>query len=140
MSLFNTYWTELLRNTLPWASPIFKTASFLGSEYFLVAIIAVGYWTINKQRSKQVALLLLISSATNCLLKGIIKYPRPPNSNWLQGTTASNYGLPSGHTQNSTTIWGWLGIKTKDNWIRLVYLMVILLVSARAQAVNNARK
>jgi membrane-associated phospholipid phosphatase len=129
MSLFDLYWTEFLRDLLPWASSLFITASFLGSEYFFLVLIAIGYWTWDKQASKRVILLLLFSSVTNYWLKITLKKPRPPTSNWLPGTTASNYGPPSGHAQNSVTIWGWLGFQSRDKWRRFLYLLIILLVS-----------
>ena len=128
MFLFDTYWTEILRELLPWALTLFKTASFLGSEYFFIAVIAIVYWTIDKQAAKRAVILLLFSSATNYWLKIILQNPRPPQSNWLPNTSASNYSLPSGHTQNSATIWGWLGLKTKDNR-RIIYVAIIMLVS-----------
>jgi membrane-associated phospholipid phosphatase len=127
-SLFSTYWTEILRKLLPWAVIISRILSFFGSEYFFVAIIAIGYWAVDKNSSKKAALLLLFSSITNYWLKITIRNPRPLPSNWLPGITASNYSLPSGHAQNSTTFWGWFGMKTEAKWKKVLYIGIIFLV------------
>ena len=128
MSLFSTYWTDLLREALPWAGGFFIALSFMGSEYFLVAVIAVGYWVVDKRLSKRAAFLLLIAAISNYWLKILIRNPRPPPSNWLPGVSASNYSLPSGHAQSSTVIWGWVGIRRREALIRIVLIMLILLV------------
>ncbi len=128
MSVFSTYWTVLLRTLFPWAATLFIAVSFTGSEYFLVVVIAVGYWAIDKRLAKQGALLLLFSAVSNYLLKITIKHPRPPQSNWLPGVTASNYSLPSGHAESSTVIWGWIGIKRNEKWVRIGLTALILLV------------
>ena len=128
MHLFDPHWTQALRGLLPWAAPLFTAVSALGNEYFYVALIATGYWTADKRRSTRAALLLLACSATNYWLKITLRSPRPPPSNWLPGATTSNYGLPSGHAQSSATIYGWLGLKTKDPLKRALTALLILLI------------
>ena len=128
MSLFTPYWTEFLRDTLPWATTFFKTVSFTGSEYFFVAIIAIGYWAYDRRLSRQVAILLLVTAVSNYWLKIIIRNPRPPSSLWLPGVTAKNYSLPSGHTQSSTVIWGWIGVKTRRKQVQIILAGLVFLV------------
>jgi membrane-associated phospholipid phosphatase len=128
MSLFSVYWTTLLREMLPWAATLFILASFTGSEFFFLAVIAVGYWAVDKQLSKQVAILLLFSSVSNYWLKSIIRNPRPPQSNWLPGVSASNYSLPSGHSQSSTVFWGWVGVSVTKKYVQVSLFALIILV------------
>ena len=113
---------------MPWAAPFFSAVSMLGSAYFYVTLVAIGYWTLDKRASRRVALLLLASSYSNYWLKVSLRNPRPPPSNWLLGTKASNYSLPSGHAQTSTTIWGWLGLKSGKTWMRGFSLVLMLLI------------
>jgi len=113
---------------MPWAAPFFSAVSTLGSANFYVALVAIGYWTLDKKASRRTALLLLVSSYSNYWLKVSLRNPRPPPSNWLPGTEASNYSLPSGHSQTSTTIWGWLSLKGGEAWIWGLSLALILLI------------
>ena len=128
MSLFDAYWTEALRGAMPWAAPFFSAVSMLGSANFYVALVAIGYWTLDKRSSRRAALLLLASSYSNYWLKVSLRNPRPPPSNWLPGTEASNYSLPSGHAQTSTTLWGWLSLKSGEAWMWGLSLALILLI------------
>jgi membrane-associated phospholipid phosphatase len=128
MSFFDAFWTEALRGSMPWAAPFFSAITMLGSAYFYVALIAVGYWTFDKRASRRTALLLLASSYTNYWLKASLRNPRPPPSNWLPGTEASNYSLPSGHAQSSTTVWGWLSLNSGRAWVWGLSLVLILLI------------
>lgn len=128
MSLFDAYWTEALRGAMPWAAPFFSAITMLGSANFYVALVAIGYWTLDKRSSRRAALLLLASSYSNYWLKVSLRNPRPPPSNWLPGTEASNYSLPSGHAQTSTTLWGWLSLKRGEAWMWGLSLALILLI------------
>jgi membrane-associated phospholipid phosphatase len=128
MSFFDAFWTEALRGSMPWAAPFFSAITMLGSANFYVALIAIGYWTLDKRASRRTALLLLASSYTNYWLKVSLRNPRPLPSNWLPGTEASNYSLPSGHAQSSTTVWGWLSLKSGKAWIWGLSLVLILLI------------
>jgi hypothetical protein len=128
MSFFDVFWTEALRGSMPWATPFFSAITMLGSANFYVALIAIGYWTLDKRASRRTALLLLASSYTNYWLKVSLRNPRPLPSNWLPGTEASNYSLPSGHAQSSTTVWGWLSLKSGKAWIWGLSLVLILFI------------
>ena len=128
MSLFEVFWTEALRGAMPWAAPLFSAVTQLGSANFYVAVIAIGYWTMDKRAFRRAALLLLVSSYTNYWLKVSLRNPRPPSSNWLPGTEATNYSLPSGHAQTSMTIWGWLSLKTGKAWVWGLSLALILVI------------
>jgi membrane-associated phospholipid phosphatase len=128
MSFFNAFWTEALRGSMPWAAPFFSAVTLLGSANFYVALIAIGYWTWDKGSSRRAALLLLASSYANYWLKVSLRNPRPPTSNWLPGTEASNYSFPSGHAQSSTTVWGWISLKGRMAWIWGLSMAIILLV------------
>jgi len=128
MFLFDTFWTEAFRLLMPWAELFFRVITELGSDYFYVALIAVGFWAADKRASILTAFVLIISVVSNYWLKVTFKNPRPPSTNWLLGTDASNYSLPSGHAQNSTTLWGWLGIKIKTWWMSVLSTVLIVLI------------
>jgi membrane-associated phospholipid phosphatase len=128
MSLFEAFWTEALREAMPWAAPFFYMITQLGSANFYVAMVAIGFWTMDKRASRRAALLLLVSSYTNYWFKVSLGNPRPPSSNWLPGTEATNFSLPSGHAQTSTTVWGWLSLKIGKVWVWGLSLALIFAI------------
>ena len=113
---------------MPWAELFFRGITELGSDFFYVILIAVGFWVVDKRASILTAFVLVASSTSNYWLKITFKVPRPPATNWLLGVRVSNYSLPSGHAQNSMTIWGWLGIKIKTWWLRTLSIVLIGLI------------
>ena len=113
---------------MPWAELFFRGVTELGSDYFYVVLIAIGFWAVDKRASILTALVLVASSTSNYWLKITFRNPRPPVTNWLPGVHASNYSLPSGHAQNSMAIWGWLGIKLKTWWMSVLSIALIVLI------------
>jgi hypothetical protein len=100
----------------------------LGSEYFYVFLIAIWFWVEDKRGSMLTLLVLIVSIVSNYWLKIFFKHPRPPMENWLLGVNASNYGLPSGHTQNSMVVWGWLSLKRWSWWMGVLSVVLIGLI------------
>ena len=128
MFLFDIFWTEAFRSLMPWAELFFRVITELGSVYFYVALIAIGFWAVDKRASMLTAFVLIVSVVSNYWLKVTFRNPRPPSTNWLPGADASNYSLPSGHAQNSTTLWGWLGIKIKSWWMAVLSAVLMVLI------------
>jgi hypothetical protein len=110
---------------MPWAELFFRGITELGSDFFYMILIAIGFWIVDKRATILTAFVLVASSTSNYWLKITFKVPRPPVTNWLPGVRVSNYSLPSGHAQNSMTIWGWLGIKIKTWWMRTLSVVLI---------------
>jgi len=126
--LFDTYWTDIFRLTLPWAESFFRIITELGSDYFYTMLIAIGFWTVDKRKSIKLTFVLVSSVVLNYWMKITFRNLRPPSANWLSGADVSNYSLPSGHAQNSVVLWGWLGIKIKKWWISFLFFGLILLI------------
>ena len=129
--MFDTYWTEVFRLLMPWAEHFFRVVTELGSDYFYMALIVVGFWIVDKRGSILIALILITSNVSNYWMKITFKVPRPPQANWLLGANATNYSLPSAHAQNSTVLWGWLGIKFKTWMIGLSSVLTVLIGLSR---------
>jgi hypothetical protein len=113
---------------MPWAELFFRVITELGSDYFYVVLIAIGFWAVDKRASIITAFVLVVSAVSNYWLKITFRNPRPPSTNWLPGVHASNYSLPSGHAQNSTALWGWLGMKIKTWWMSVLSTVLIALI------------
>jgi hypothetical protein len=117
--------TEILRSMIPWAELFFRYITMLGSDLFYVIFIAICYWAVDKKASKEATYVLIISVVSNYWLKIFLHSPRPPPSNWLPGVQVSNYGPPSGHAQNSMTLWGWLAIKRRT-WLMSAFSFALI--------------
>jgi membrane-associated phospholipid phosphatase len=70
----------------------------------------------------------MISVVMNYYLKLAIAIERPPESYWYEGIEASNYSTPSGHSQNSATLFGWFITKIKTWWIFVISATLIVLI------------
>jgi membrane-associated phospholipid phosphatase len=91
----------------PALTALIKGITALGSGLFYVPAILWVYWCINEKKGQRLVLLLLLSIWVNSALKVLLKQPRPYFLDPSVGiSTASGYGLPSGHAQQSLVFWG----------------------------------
>jgi membrane-associated phospholipid phosphatase len=126
---FDPELTNVFRDLLPWAGSFFRAITELGSELFFVTIILIGYWAFWKREAILTAIVLLISVCTNFWLKVAIANPRPDASTyWYEGVSESNYSTPSGHSQNSASLFGWIGVRAKRWWTLIISAAIITLV------------
>jgi membrane-associated phospholipid phosphatase len=120
--------TEALRNLLPWAGLLFQLITELGGELLYVGLIVVGYWAYRKKESVMAVFVLLTAILSNYWLKMFIANPRPDASYWYEGVSEVNYSTPSGHSQYSATLYGWLALKIKRGWMYAAALVLTLLI------------
>jgi hypothetical protein len=72
--------------------------------------------------------VLVITMLSNYWVKYIIANSRPPVSYWLPGADPPNFSTPSGHSQNTATLFGWLTIRTKKWWVALIGIIITFMV------------
>ncbi len=119
---------EYIQEILGWAAPFFRIITELGSELFFIAIILTGYWAFKKRESMITTCVLILSLITNYWLKVAIANPRPDSSYWYPGYEEPNYSTPSGHAQNSVSLFGWITIKSKRYYVTIISFALILLI------------
>jgi membrane-associated phospholipid phosphatase len=120
--------TDILRNILPGLDGFFFWVSELGGEILYIALLLIIYWAYNKKEAVLATFILIFSVVSNFWLKVMIAKERPPSSNWLPGADAPNYSTPSGHAQNSVTIYGWFTARVKTWWMALIAIALTVLV------------
>lgn len=125
--------THWLQTNLPQLEPFFRFISTLGLEEFYLAVLPMIYWSINKEAGRAVAYIFLLGNVFNNMLKHGLREPRPF---WLDPTlerfTDYGYGIPSGHTQFTTTIYLFIATWVRRRWVWfLAILMVILMPLSR---------
>ncbi|MHA2149466.1 MAG: phosphatase PAP2 family protein [Candidatus Thorarchaeota archaeon] len=126
--LFDPGITDVLRNMLPGLGDFFLLVTQLGGTTFYIVLLLIVYWAYNKKEAIFVTYILIASIITNYWLKVIIANERPPSSNWHPGTDPPNYSTPSGHSQNSATLYGWLTVRIKTWWMALISIILVVLI------------
>lgn len=118
----------------PWLTPVALFFTFLGDEQFYLLAISIIYWCVHKGLGADLGVLVVLSPVVNAILKSFIKHPRPF---WqaadLQLGAADSFSTPSGHAQNTATLFGYLALflwrRSNRIWSVLVLTLLIVLVS-----------
>jgi membrane-associated phospholipid phosphatase len=115
----------------PFLDKLFELATMLGEDYFFIIVIALFYWCFNKGFGYKLAFVYLTGGAFNTIIKEIIRFPRPIGYEGIKSSrleTAGGYSFPSGHTQQSTSLFTTLMITFKKRWLYIVGAIAILMV------------
>lgn len=97
-----------LRN--PFFNKIFSFLTFFGEETFVILLICLFVWCINKDLAQRLGFVFSYSMVLNQILKITFCIPRPwirYNIKPYEGALkhATGYSFPSGHTQTSATVY-----------------------------------
>jgi len=99
-------------------------------EFYLLVLPAL-YWCLDSELGIRVGIGLLTSVPLNSALKIAFHGPRPywiaPQVRLLGGAETS-FGLPSGHAQHATVLWGTIGAALRRWWGILATVTLILLI------------
>jgi membrane-associated phospholipid phosphatase len=127
-------WLQNLQNAF--FDVFFNLVSFLGEEYFYIAILGFIYWVYNKKFGEYVGITLATSISFNNVLKDIFKVPRPFDTypdqvQNLREYTATGYAFPSGHVQSSSSFYFSLARYLKTRWVFVVagVITVLMMIS-----------
>lgn len=137
---------EFLMSLIPWGteaivwlqgfrSPaldsFFKAVTFLGEEEFYLLILPFIYWIINKPLGARLTFVFLPGVYLNGWLKGLFFTPRPEPLRVTRLVEETSYAFPSGHTQNSTVLWGFLAAHVRRwlLWVLCAFLIIGIALS-----------
>ena len=91
----------------PALTVVMKGISVVGTEYCYLALLPLIYWCVDKRRGLRLGVLVFLSAAINLRLKLAFAQPRPYDLDPSVGMgKESTFGLPSGHAQTTTVLWG----------------------------------
>jgi len=115
---------------LTWLRGPMQAISFLGSEPFFLLFGSLLYWCIDSRLGVRVALILLLSTSLNSLLKLAFVSPRP---GWVSPqvkmyTQTASFGMPSAHAQNAIAVWGEIAKYAHRNWLTGLEIALIALI------------
>lgn len=126
------YGLEQLR--FPAMTAFMSVITYLGDELCFMAIALLFFWCINKRQAYFIFAVGLAGSIVNQFLKLWFRIPRPwvidPDFTIVESAreAASGYSFPSGHTQNAVGTFGAIAINSKEKWIRVVCVLLMLIV------------
>ncbi len=110
---------------------IMSVITELGGQIFYILFMPVIYWCVDAWAGLRIGVMLLSSAAFNGFFKVLLKGPRPYwiSDKIVPGAHESSFGIPSGHTMNSTAVWGWSAIESKNRKAALAASAMVLLIA-----------
>jgi len=113
-----------------WQVAPMKFFTFLGSEEFFLVALPLIYWCVDASAGLRIGVIVLFSSGLNEILKLSLHGPRPY---WFSAevkayASETTFGVPSGHAQIATGLWGMAAAQIKRPWGWWVAVFVILMI------------
>ncbi len=115
----------------PFLDLFFQLVTMMGEDTFFIFVTSVIYWCVDKELGYKLGFVTLTSATVNFGLKDMLKIPRPIGEEGIRSLrvhTAEGYSFPSGHTQNTATIWTFFMLLFRKGWLYAVGVLIILLV------------
>ncbi len=109
----------------------FRAFTFMGDELFFLLFLPLIYWCVDRRNGAQVTFLFLISAYVNAIAKDFFNQPRPAQYSdkvWAYSDVGGSAGLPSGHTQNTLAVWGYLAARVRRTWMWIVAGLLSVLI------------
>jgi len=126
-------WLQSFRNVF--TEFFFSFVSFFGDPEFYIILLAFVYWVLSKKAGEFMAIALGTTVSLNNLLKGVFMINRPfqtyPEIENLRDYAATGSSFPSGHVQNSATLFFSLAMYFKKRylWVLAIVLSVLMSLS-----------
>ena len=120
----------IIQTALTGLSGFFKAITFLGSEEFFILVMPALYWCVDTGAGLRIGMILLLSGHLNGISKVTFHSPRPfwfsPDVKAL--STEMSFGMTSGHSMSTASIWGLAAYLYKKRWFTIGSAVVIFLV------------
>jgi membrane-associated phospholipid phosphatase len=116
----------------PFLDAFFELVTILGEETFIIPLLALIYWALDKRLGEIVAFTVFTSYLFNNSLKDLFRFERPIGKEGirtLRAETATGYSFPSGHAQGSAALMGSISLYLRKRFFYFLSGMTILLVS-----------
>jgi membrane-associated phospholipid phosphatase len=91
----------------------------LGLPIFFMPVLALMYWSVNKNLGRRMLFALVLSITIHTALKLLFRAPRPYQVSDLVIPLVSQtgYGIPSGHVADGLVVWGYVIYTLKRRWL-----------------------
>lgn len=119
----------------PLLNQIFQFITYFGQELFIITVICILYWCVNKRFAYQLGFTYFTAGLCVQALKITFRIPRP----WVLDPAfqpvdsavgaATGYSFPSGHTQGGTSLFAPLAFQAKQKWLKILCILAFLLIA-----------
>ena len=123
-------WINSIRS--PNLTIFFQYITWLGYKDFLFLFVPFCFWFFDRKVFGTFTLFVFISALINTYLKDFFQDPRPDvilNIDPWASPVDLSYGFPSGHAQLAIVIWGFLFLNTKNIFLKILFVFLILTIS-----------
>ena len=123
-------WINSIRS--PNLTIFFQYITWLGYKDFLFLFVPFCFWFFDRKVFGTFTLFVFISALVNTYLKDFFQDPRPDvilNIDPWASHVDLSYGFPSGHAQLAVVIWGFLFLNTKNIFLKILFILLILTIS-----------
>lgn len=123
-------WINSIRS--PNLTIFFQYITWLGYKDFLFLFVPFCFWFFDRKVFGTFTLFVFISALVNTYLKDFFQDPRPDvilNIDPWASPVDLSYGFPSGHAQLAVVIWGFLFLNTKNIFLKILFVFLILTIS-----------
>jgi len=113
-----------------WLETPMKAFSFLGSENFYLIFLPLIYWSIDAKLGIRIGFILFTGASINQYFKLPLHGSRPywVNTDVRAMASEIGFGVPSGHAEIGTGLWGMIAAYYRKTWIWVTALLLIFLV------------
>lgn len=120
----------VFQNLGEWLFYPMRLFSFLGDEEFYLFIMPAIFWCFDSRLGLRLGMLLMVSNGINGVFKFLLHGPRPfwVNDKVIAYIHESSFGVPSGHSQNAVSIWGYFATLTKKLWLRWIFIAIFIFI------------
>ena len=118
----------------PFLDSFFSAVTHFGEETFFIVLGLIFFWCVNKKEGYYLLSVGFIGTVINQFLKLLFRIPRPwvkdPDFTIVESARAeaTGYSFPSGHTQSSVGAFGSIARWNKENYIRILAIIICVLV------------
>ncbi len=126
---FQTWRTDLV-------SLLFMPFNYLINEMTFLLVLPLVYWCFHKNAGKRLMQTVLFSFLVNVWFKAFFARPRPyqvtvPGKPAITPSLPAldSYGIPSGHTQGSVTIFGFAAREAANTAVTVLMIILIILTA-----------
>lgn len=115
----------------PFLDALFESITIFGEELFMVPLLAIIYWSVDKKFGEVLAYTVFTSLLLNNTLKELFSFPRPIGQEGirtLRPETATGKSFPSGHSQNGAATGGAIAIHLKRRWVSVLIGLLLFLI------------
>ena len=113
-----------------WLRTPMQFFSFLGSEDFFLLILPLIYWCVDAALGLRIGVILLVGNGLNTLFKVALHGPRPywASADVKGMASETGFGVPSGHSQISASVWGMAAARIARTWAWVAAATVVFLI------------